>query len=71
MGDYMLFWAGLFLCVGLFFSSHCLAVQLISTFLCLSVLSVELASVILPHNMGVLGHFSDILNPFSSVFPKM
>lgn len=69
MGNYMLFWAGLFLCVGLVFSS--LAVQLISTFLCLGVLSVELASVILLHNIGVLGHFSDILSPFSSVFQKM
>lgn len=54
--------------LGFFFPNHCLAMQLVSTFLCLSVLSVELDSVILSQNVGVLGHFCDMLNPFYLVF---
>lgn len=65
MGNDMHFWDDLFLCAVLIFSNHCLAMQLINTFLCLSIPSVELDSVILPQNTGVLEHFSDILNPFT------
>lgn len=70
--------------LGWFFPNHCLAIQLISTFLCLGVLAVELDSAILSQNAGMLGlfsdilepqvrmsPFSDILHPFCSIFPKL
>lgn len=70
--------------LGWFFPNHCLAIQLISTFLCLGVLAVELDSAILSQNAGMLGlfsdilepqvrmsPFSDILHPFCSIFSKL
>lgn len=85
MGNDMRFWADLFLYVlGCFFPNHCLAIQLISTLLCLGVLAVELDSAILSQNAGMLGlfsdilepqvrtsPFSDILHPFCSIFSKL
>lgn len=67
-----------------FFPNHCLVMQLISTFLCLGILAVELDLVDLSQKTGMPGLFcdilgcqvrmsplSDILCPFSSMFPKM
>lgn len=86
MGNDMRFWSDLFLCAGLFFffPNHCLAMQLMSTFLCLGILAVELDLVDLSQKTGMPGLFcdilgcqvrmsplSDILCPFSSMFPKM